>query len=51
MSIPITERTVELQFTEKHDVDDDKLDDCIAFLLADIISKFSAEEIENLKNE
>lgn len=51
MSVPITERTVELQFTEKHDVNDDKLDDSIAFLLADIISKLSAEEIENLRNK
>lgn len=48
MSIPLSERTIEIQVT---DVCDDALDDRIAFLLAGIMSRLSAEETENLISE
>lgn len=48
MSIPLSERTVELQFT---DTWDDALDDRIASVLAGIMSGLSAEETESLTSD
>lgn len=48
MSIPLSERLVEIQFT---DVYDDTLDDRIASVLAGIMGGLSAEEIEALTAE
>lgn len=48
MAIPLSERTIEIQVI---DVCDDVLDDRIAFLLAGIMSRLSAEETENLISE
>lgn len=48
MSVPLSERTVELQFT---DVCDTTLENRIASLLVGIVSKLSVEEIESLINE
>lgn len=47
MSIPLSERTVELQFT---DVCDNTLENRVVSLLVDIVSRLSAEEIESLIN-
>lgn len=48
MAIPLSERTVEIQFT---DVCDIALDDRIASMLVDIMGVLSAEETENLISE
>ncbi len=48
MSIPLSERTVELQFT---DVCDNTLEDRVVSLLVNIAGGLSVEEIESLINE
>jgi len=48
MTVPLSERTVEIQFTDEYD---DTLEDRIASLLAGIVGGMSAEEIESFTAE